>query len=209
MAISDQQLETWSSIGASAQSKTTYVTIKTTLERTDAPYIAAKSYSIHLQGSYGNNTNVYRDSDVDVVITTSSVYYSDTSSLSADHRVRFDSTWSAASYSASDFKNDVAIHLKARFGQAVDAPETRQFSSPATIPDEMLTYSLVRNSVAISNSRTAGRTTTTKASAFFCLMERESKITRKCTWRTVRPKIKRPTAGSSQLPEFLKTCAIA
>ena len=118
MAISERQLETWSGIGAATQSKTTYGTVRTALERTDAPY-NAKTYTVYLQGSYGNDTNVYCDSDVDVAISTSSVYYSDTSSLSADQRARFDSAWSTASYSASDFKNQVATHLKARFGQAV------------------------------------------------------------------------------------------
>lgn len=120
MAISDQQLQTWCSIGASTQSKTTYGTIQTALERADAPY-ASKSYTVYLQGSYGNDTNVYRDSDVDVVICTNSVYYSDTSDLTPDQKARFNSGWSAALYSANDFKRDVTAHLKARFGQSVSA----------------------------------------------------------------------------------------
>jgi hypothetical protein len=126
MAISDQQLETWSAIGAAAQSKATYATVKTTLERADAPY-ASKGYTVYLQGSYGNDTNVYRDSDVDVVICTSSVYYSDTSELPPDQKARFESGWTEATYTAADFKNDVTAHLKARFGQSVNAGEKAIF----------------------------------------------------------------------------------
>jgi patatin-like phospholipase/acyl hydrolase len=90
MTISDQQLLTWSAKGADAQSQATYGTIRMALLRADAPY-ASKSYTVYLQGSYGNDTNVYRDSDVDVVICTSSVYYSDTSDLSREEKARFES----------------------------------------------------------------------------------------------------------------------
>lgn len=126
MSISDQQLQTWSGVGASAQSKTTYGTIKLALERSDAPY-ASKSYEVYLQGSYGNDTNVFRDSDVDVVICTSSVYYSDTDSLSPDQKARFTTNFSPATYTGVDFKADVTTHLKARFGQAVKAGDKAIF----------------------------------------------------------------------------------
>jgi hypothetical protein len=36
---------------------------------------------LFLQGSYGNDTNIYAESDVDVVMRTDSIYYSDTSAL--------------------------------------------------------------------------------------------------------------------------------
>ena len=120
MAITEQQLETWSGIGASAQSQATYATIRNALQRPDAPY-ASKTYTIYLQGSYGNDTNVYRDSDVDVVICTSSVYYGDTSDLGPEDKGRYDRAFSPATYSASDFKNDVAAHLRTRFGQNASA----------------------------------------------------------------------------------------
>ena len=41
----------------------------------------ARGVSVFLQGSYKNDTNVYGDSDVDIVIYTDAVYYSDTSNL--------------------------------------------------------------------------------------------------------------------------------
>ena len=67
MAIPETQLETWSHQGSVAQSSSTYATIKNTLEEAGTAY-NDKNYKVFLQGSYGNDTNIYSESDVDVVI---------------------------------------------------------------------------------------------------------------------------------------------
>ena len=67
MAIPESQLDTWSHLGSITQSSTTYNTIKNALEAAENPY-AGKNYNVFLQGSYGNNTNIYAESDVDIVI---------------------------------------------------------------------------------------------------------------------------------------------
>jgi hypothetical protein len=73
MTIPETQLETWTHIGAAAQSAATYQTIKAVIESKDAPY-ATKQIDSFLQGSYGNDTNVYgADSDVDIVLRTKSI----------------------------------------------------------------------------------------------------------------------------------------
>lgn len=90
------------------------------LEARDAPY-ASKAYEVFLQGSYGNDTNIYADSDVDVVIATDAVYYSDTSALSPTEKAAFDTGWSAATYLYPDFKRDVLAQLVKGFGQDVTA----------------------------------------------------------------------------------------
>jgi hypothetical protein len=66
MAIPESQLNTWSAQGSVQQSKNTYATVKGVLESGSAPY-SSRSYDTFLLGSYGNDTNVYADSDVDVV----------------------------------------------------------------------------------------------------------------------------------------------
>jgi hypothetical protein len=48
----------------------------------------SKDFSILLQGSYGNDTNVYRDSDVDIVIRLNQTYYSDTNFLTPDAKTK-------------------------------------------------------------------------------------------------------------------------
>ena len=89
MAISEQQLETWSHQGSVTQSASTYQTIRGVLDDPNSPYYKW-AYRIFLQGSYGNDTNIYADSDVDVAICLTSVYYGDTSYLSADEKGRYE-----------------------------------------------------------------------------------------------------------------------
>jgi Nucleotidyltransferase domain len=67
VTISEQQLETWARRGPTAQFTATYETLRNVLNDTRSPYYP-KDYTIFLQGSYKNDTNVYGDSDVDVVI---------------------------------------------------------------------------------------------------------------------------------------------
>jgi hypothetical protein len=120
MAIPEAQLDTWSKQGSVTQSKNTYATVKTCLEKADAPY-AGKSFTIFLQGSYGNDTNIYSDSDVDVVIATDSIYYYDLDELPEDQKEIFRRNLSGASYTYQQFKADVLSHLQSNFGQTVKA----------------------------------------------------------------------------------------
>ena len=67
MAIPEAQLDTWSHQGSIKQSSTTYATIRSALLAEGSAY-ANKETKVFLQGSYGNATNIYAESDVDVVI---------------------------------------------------------------------------------------------------------------------------------------------
>jgi hypothetical protein len=118
MAINEAQLETWSRQGSVAQSAGTYATVRTALEDVTAAYYP-KNYSIFLQGSYGNDTNIYADSDVDVVIKLESIYYNDLSSLTAEEVALYNSARSAGTYSFDDFKREVVAQLIKKFGSGV------------------------------------------------------------------------------------------
>lgn len=118
MAIPETQLDTWSKLGSVTQSKATYASVRGVLERADAPY-ASKNYAIFLQGSYGNDTNIYADSDVDVVIRVDSVFYKDISELTDPEKAAYESSFSNSAYSYNAFKADVSKHLTAHYGTAV------------------------------------------------------------------------------------------
>jgi hypothetical protein len=118
MAISEAQLETWSHQGQTGQFTATYETLKGVLHDRNAPY-AARSFDSFLQGSYANDTNVHGDSDVDIVISTDEVYYSDTSQLGDEDLARFKQGWTAATYTLDDFKRDVASWLTNKYGNSV------------------------------------------------------------------------------------------
>lgn len=120
MAVSEAQLETWSAQGSIQQSAATYQTIRNVLDSTKSPYFL-KSFNNFLQGSYGNDTNVWRDSDVDIVMRLSSVYYTDTSSLTPTDKANYDRLRSHAEYSFAQFKQEVAAWLTSNFGNGVDA----------------------------------------------------------------------------------------
>lgn len=118
MAHSESQLETWSHQGSKAQSAATYESVRNVLQDPAAPF-ASRSFDIFLQGSYGNDTNIYADSDVDIVICLTSVYYSDLSSLDQSQRSLYDSLFSPASYSWKQFRAEVLAWLKSKFGSDV------------------------------------------------------------------------------------------
>lgn len=118
MGIPESQLEIWSHQGSITQSSETYSAIKSTLEASSAPY-HGKNYKVFLQGSYGNDTNIYTESDVDVIIQLDDVYYSDVSSLSPEDKEAYDLAFIPATYSYDEYKKDVRKVLEDRFGKDV------------------------------------------------------------------------------------------
>lgn len=118
MAISESQLDTWSHQGSVAQSAATYETLRKALDQPTAPY-SERSYTAFLQGSYANVTNIYADSDVDIVMRLDSVYYSDTSELTPEDKARYDANFSPAQYSWTKFREEVIEQLTGVFGTAV------------------------------------------------------------------------------------------
>jgi hypothetical protein len=119
MAIPEAQLDTWSKQGSVTQSQKTYATVRECLEAADAPY-AKRSTSIFLQGSYGNDTNIYADSDVDVVIVTDSVFYHSTDDLSPADKAAIQAVFKGGGgYTYDQFKTDVLAQLYKKFGNAV------------------------------------------------------------------------------------------
>jgi hypothetical protein len=80
MPIPESHLDVWSHQGSVVQSRDTYHTLRTALCAANAPY-AGKSYEVFLQGSYGNDTNIYAESDVDTVIRLDAIFGYDLSGL--------------------------------------------------------------------------------------------------------------------------------
>lgn len=119
MAIPERQLDTWSHQGSITQSRTTYNTIKNALEAVGNPY-ARKNYEVFLQGSYANDTNIYAESDVDIVIKLNDCFHHDLNELSDGEEEAFKAAHSDATYTHRDFKRDVLSVLEAEYGDDVD-----------------------------------------------------------------------------------------
>lgn len=118
MPIPESQLETWSHQGSITQSSNTYNAIKSVLEANTTPY-AGKNFKVFLQGSYGNDTNIYAESDVDIVIRLDDCFHSDLESLSDDEKSAYKQAFSDATYTHTDFKRDVLSVLEDQYGSAV------------------------------------------------------------------------------------------
>ena len=120
MPIPESQLETWSHQGSIFQSSNTYNTIKSVLEASTTPY-AGKNFKVFLQGSYGNDTNIYAESDVDIVIRLDDCFQSDLDDLTEEEKTAYQSAFQDATYTYADFKKDVLAVLTQQYGDAVTA----------------------------------------------------------------------------------------
>lgn len=120
MAIDEAQLETWSHQGSIMQSSGTYNAIKNTLKAADTPY-SDKNYKVFLQGSYGNDTNIWAESDVDVVIRLDDCFHGDLENLSGEEKAAYQSAFNDATYTRADFARDVLGVLVNKYGKDVKA----------------------------------------------------------------------------------------
>jgi hypothetical protein len=122
MAIPESQLETWTHIGASAQSSATYQSIKGIIENKNAPY-ASRQIDSFLQGSYGNDTNIYgADTDVDIVLRTRALFHYNISDLPEPQKAEFKKAYpNPSEYKLPDFKKDVQSWLFDNYGGDLDS----------------------------------------------------------------------------------------
>jgi len=118
MAIPESQLEIWSHQGSITQSSTTYNSVKNVLEDNGVPY-SGKDYEVFLQGSYGNSTNTYAESDVDLIIMLNDCFQHDLDDLPEDQRSSFKLAFADASYDHMDFKRDVLSVLESAYRDRV------------------------------------------------------------------------------------------
>jgi hypothetical protein len=121
MAIPESQLDTWSHQGAGVGSRDTYKTVRTALESQSAVYKNRK-YEVFLQGSYGNDTNIYGESDVDVVMRLDSIWRGDVSDLPADQQAAYHAAYGNAAYTFEEFKKGVVLRLSKAFGEGEVKP---------------------------------------------------------------------------------------
>jgi hypothetical protein len=113
MAIPESQLTTWSKQGAITTAKSTHEAVERVL-RGHGPSV---DYEVFLQGSYRNSTNIYGDSDVDVVTQLKSTFQPDLSALDSNQQAAFHRAYpTSASYQWKHFRGDVLAALSTGFG---------------------------------------------------------------------------------------------
>lgn len=120
MGIPEVQLDTWAKQGSIQGSSQTYNLVKETLEEDGTPY-QGKDYEVFLQGSYGNHTNIFAESDVDVIIALSNCWQSDLERLSEGEKEAYKNAFEDATYGHVEFKRDVLTVLRDEYGKEVEA----------------------------------------------------------------------------------------
>jgi hypothetical protein len=75
MLITEDQLSTWSNQGATSTAEDTHKSVRNALA-VYTKWPNKISYDVYLQGSYRNSTNIYGNSDVDLVVELTSVFWS-------------------------------------------------------------------------------------------------------------------------------------
>lgn len=79
--------------------------------------LKGRQYSVYLQGSYKNSTNIYGDMDVDVVVELTSVFGYDIKNLTEAQKSEFHRRFpGSADYDLPQFRDDVAAALVAYYG---------------------------------------------------------------------------------------------
>jgi len=116
MAIPESQLITWSHQGAVQTSTSTYDSIKSCVDNIN--WNKDLTYEPYLQGSYKNSTNIYGNSDVDVVLELRSTFYHNARQLPPDQFTEFDNYFGPGKYSLDDFKKTVIEGFVDKYGQA-------------------------------------------------------------------------------------------
>jgi hypothetical protein len=113
VAIAERQLETWAQQGKTGQFTDTYKSISgNLLNGGSAPYPVA-NVEVFLQGSYGNDTNVWADSDVDIVLKHTGAFYHDISQLSKEQQARYENDRSSSvSYGYQNFRAHAEGYIK-------------------------------------------------------------------------------------------------
>lgn len=114
MAISESQLSTWANQGSTTNSARTYEIIKNSINRVN--WKDDVEYEVYLQGSYKNSTNIYGNSDVDIVVELTSTFSSDRSKLD-EVGMEVWRSYPTAKYSLDGFKETIITQLKADFGE--------------------------------------------------------------------------------------------
>ena len=124
MPIPESQLETWCNPGASTTSAQAYASIKAALAHTNSG-LSYPNPEIYLQGSYGNETNIYAESDVDVVVQHSHSWRRDLSRLPLNQQTVYNNQVCIANYGVAEHRAEILRALQRYFGAAAVIPGTK------------------------------------------------------------------------------------
>ncbi len=116
--IPEAQLETWCNQGATTIAQAAHTSVRYALETSLNSPVRNKNLEIFLQGSYRNYTNIYADSDVDIVVQLNGTFTYDLSLLQPAEQAAVTQGWGTLTYPWHDFRTDVLETLRNYYGNA-------------------------------------------------------------------------------------------
>jgi len=114
MAIPESQLKTWAKLHQTQKAVNTHIVIRDVIRNFD--YSRNYDFDDYLQGSYKNDTNIWADTDVDIVIQLNSVFRRNISNLTLEQQELYRRYYSSATYGLDEFKEEVINALNKKFG---------------------------------------------------------------------------------------------
>lgn len=114
MATTEQQLIGWSKPVSSSEDEKCKRAISQIIEAIKNKF--GSQVTVFLQGSYENNTNVRKDSDVDIVIRHDGYFYHDLQRLNDYDKHIYMTNWKPGGYNFEQLKGDVLNALITAFG---------------------------------------------------------------------------------------------
>jgi hypothetical protein len=95
------------------------------------PSFGIRNYTIFLQGSYANDTNIYAESDVDVIVQRNDCFYHDLERLSENERNAYATQYSSTSLSI-DHKSLILNLLDKKYGNLASLGDKAISISPCS-----------------------------------------------------------------------------
>lgn len=115
MGIPESQLKTWANRSQTDTAIRAHTDVRSLLS-SNKSLVKEIPYRDYLQGSYRNNTNIYRDHDVDIVVELSGSFFFDDSRLATYDSQRLRSHITPATYELVSFRDRVLKTLVSHFG---------------------------------------------------------------------------------------------
>jgi hypothetical protein len=112
MSIPESQLQTWTNQGSVTNSADTHTVLRNALSRHN--WSDEMRYDDYLQGSYANTTNIRGESDVDIVIECTSIFFHDGVDEAAQQSLGF----YPGAHTYEDFRNEVINALVSYYGSS-------------------------------------------------------------------------------------------
>jgi hypothetical protein len=118
MNFTEQQLITWSKPVSTTEDQMCQNAITSITNALRSKF--GGKVTIFLQGSYRNNTNVRKNSDVDIVMRYDDAFYPDLQRLSENDKIKYNTQRESANYTFDQLKSDTEHTLRAVFTSDVN-----------------------------------------------------------------------------------------